>query len=448
MTKYYLPNKYIIPITNSQKQANLSPKILILTWECYPVFVGGLGVLVKDLLNELKNQKAEVTLLLPYLSENHNIKEAISLQKLVNKYLKKDLVIDDLNFDRDVFEKNKKKYEQRLLWKSIFHPKKTSTPTNIIYSNNTPKIAKAFAFAVQEWLKKSQKENYFDCILGMDWVTIPTFKLLKNLKNPTPFVFYINSTEYERSLDKKVKSQTELDIESFESRYFGQADHVIAVSGITRKILERVLKIDPNKITVVLNDTNFEPVSHSYKLPGNNKYVLFLGRLTNQKGLHFLIDTAQKVVEIDSSIHFLIVGDGEILPEVVEHVAHKHLEKNVHFLGWADSQQKKVLYNTSNLFVMPSPSEPFGLTALESIKSGVPVIASTNCGFVDLVKSTPTFRYHDTQSFANLILFFLHNQSELKKLLEKQKADLQNHSWKEQVSKVIQIAKTLKKTKL
>jgi len=125
-------------------------------------------------------------------------------------------------------------------------------------------------------------------------------------------------------------------------------------------------------------------------------------------------------------------------------VVEKELEKNVHFLGWTNSEQKKVLYNTSDLFVMPSPSEPFGLTALEAIKSGVPVIASKNCGFVNLVKSTPTFTYHDTQTFTHLILSLLHNPQELKALVIRQQNDLANHSWSREVAKLVALIELFK----
>jgi glycosyltransferase involved in cell wall biosynthesis len=77
---------------------------------------------------------------------------------------------------------------------------------------------------------------------------------------------------------------------------------------------------------------------------------------------------------------------------------------------------------------------------LEAIKSDIPVISSQNCGFADLVKSTPTFRYHDTQGFTNLILYFLHNPEERQKLLQNQKADLANHSWPKEVKKIIDLA--------
>jgi len=420
-------------------------KVLILTWECYPVFVGGLGVLVKDLVAELRQQNVEVTLLLPFLPDNIDIEGAFSLEKIWRKYLKRKVSIEGLEgFKLEVFEKNKIKYEKSLTWRAIFHRQRIASSVSQIYTNDTPLITRAFAWAVLDWLKVHQKEDYFDCFIGMDWESIPSFLVLKKELPRVPFFFYINSTEYERSLDCAKKSWVERKIQQLEAKVFRQADHVITVSGITQTVLVDYFNIPPEKITIVFNDTAFTPSNNTYRLPSKNKYVLYLGRLSRQKGLRFLIDTAQKVVEIDSNIHFLIAGDGEILPEVMTHVVEQQLEKNVHFLGWTNYEQKRVLYNTSDLFIMPSPSEPFGLTALEAIKSGVPVIASTNCGFVDLVKSTPTFTYHDTQTFAHLILFFLHNPEELTSLIKQQQQDLANHSWSREVAKLVGLIEIFK----
>lgn len=414
-------------------------KILILSWELHPVFWGGLGILVRDVVNELRRQQVEVTILMPNMPDNIVAKDAINLYKSVTKFSKKELEIPGLDFEINVFEKNQKKYDQGVIWKNIFNPSKKRKPSSYIYPNEVPKISRAFAWAVAEWLKKNGKENYYDLILGMDWVTIPTFCLMKHLGIKTPFAFYINSTEYERSLDQKEKSDLEITLQKFEQRFFSQADQLISVSGITKNILVENYRLDPEKITVVYNDVDFVPEKLSYKLGHKGKNVLFLGRMSKQKGLPFLIDSAHKVVETDPSVHFFLAGDGEMLPQTVELVSHRALEKNVHFLGWSGLSEKKLLYNACDLFVMPSPSEPFGLTAFEAIKSGVAVIASQNCGFVDVVKSTPTFRYYDIQSFSNLILYYLQNPFERQILLQKQQTEVNLHSWPKEVNKIINL---------
>jgi glycosyltransferase involved in cell wall biosynthesis len=419
-------------------------RILILTWEIYPAYVGGLGILVKDLVSELVRQGVEITVLIPNIPDDVEIEHTVNLNRLTKKHLKKGEPIPGLDFDMDYYDLNQKRYNKAVEWESIFHPHKKNKPANRIYPNETPKNTKAFAWAVAEWLKKNKKETYYDCILGMDWLSIPSMQLLKHLKNPTPFYLYINATQYEQTLDKKEKSPADLGQEEVQRKYFPHTEKMISVSGITKNILVKEYGVDPDKITVVYNDVEYTPTKLAYDLPKTGKNVLFLGRIARQKGLAFLIDTAQKVVEIDPAVQFFIAGDGERLPKTVELVAHKNLEKNVLFLGWAGPKEKKILYNTADLFVMPSPSEPFGLTPLEAIKSGTPAISSINCGFADLIKSTPTFRYHDTQGFANLILFFLHNPADRQKLLLQQQADLANHSWTKEVRKVIDLVRRAK----
>ena len=88
-------------------------------------------------------------------------------------------------------------------------------------------------------------------------------------------------------------------------------------------------------------------------------------------------------------------------------------------------------------FVMPSPSEPFGLTPLEAIRSGTAVISSKTCGFLSLIPSTPTFAYHDINNFAQLIIYYLHNPNERNRLLETQKKELAQHSWSKEIAKIL-----------
>lgn len=417
------------------------PNILILTWEISPAFVGGLGILVKDLVTELQKQGAEVTVLIPNIPDDTDIPNTVNLRKSTKKYFNKNQEIEGLPLEMDYYERNLKKYAKETEWQSIFKGKKnTSKAARLIYPNETPKITKAFAWAVLEWLKKNPDSKKFDCILGMDWMSMPTMHLLQKNNIKIPFCVYVNSTEYERSLDQREKTPPDIAVEELETALFPKADHLIAVSGITKNILVEKYNVPENKVTVVYNDVDFTPSKTNYNLVHKGKNVLFLGRLAKQKGLTFLIETAQKVVEIDPGVQFLIAGDGERLPKAVEQVAYHDLEKNVLFLGWTNTKEKKLLYSTADLFVMPSPSEPFGLTALEAIKSGVAVIASTNCGFVDLVKSTPTFRYHDTQTFVNLILFFLHNPADREQLVKLQQSEIAQHSWTKEVSKVVQLA--------
>lgn len=411
-------------------------KILLLSWENYPLYAGGLGVMVKNVVEELIRQGKEPVVLLPHkLIED--IPNTISIEKLVKKYNNKKQQIPGLDFSLDHFQKTNNPKGQNI-WPPLFRDttKKSTNLTQNLYTNNTPLLTRAYAWAVYEYL---QKNNDFKAIIGFDWMSIPSFVLLREKKVEIPFIFYVHSTEYDRNLSSITVSKTGKALWNLEKEYYKQADKLIAISGNTKKILINQLEVPENKIETVYDDIEFTPSKNKIEHLSKNKNVLFIGRFATQKGLHFLLDTAAKVVETDPHIKFFLAGDGELLPSVGDKLVHLGLEKNCILTGWIDTETKKKLYKSCSLFVMPSPSEPFGLTALEAIRSDLPVIASENCGFLDVVPCTKTFKYYDTAEFAHLILYYLGNDEERVKLLLKQQQELLVHNWRHEVSKIIKL---------
>ena len=416
-------------------------KILILSWEILPLMEGGLGVLVRSLVDELRNQEAEVTVLVPHNADN--VTDIISLESEVKKYAKQDNLIpgiEDFKLTEFIPKGKKKQTKWPLLYSKGNNKKET------LYPNHAPILTRAYAYAVYEWLQKSGQE--FDVIYGMDWMVIPTHFLLLYHNITTPFYYHINSTEVDRSggyihnNDYTAKALYEL-----EKKGFYQASKVAVVSDISKQILIEDYNISENKIYPIYNDISFEPEQIGFEHLDKGKNVLFVGRVVGQKGLFFLLETAVRVLQIDPQVTFIIAGDGSpegnLLPEIVEYVAKKKLEKNILFTGWVNMESKKQLYKTSQLFVMPSPNEPFGLTALEAIRSGVPTIASETSGFISVVPSTPTFAYYDIDAFANSILHFIQNKDARIDLLTRQKADLSKHSWPQEVAKLLGLIDTV-----
>ncbi len=416
------------------KQKTLN--ILILSWEMYPMIAGGLGFLIKHVVTELTNQGHTVTVACPNVPKPFEPTNTIDLSKQLKKYLRPDIQIEGLDFKLDYFrdpsvKKSKKTWPELY---SIYHAQEKKTN---LYPNNTPMITKAFAMAVEELTH----EQSFDVILGVDWESIPTFMHLKSKSN-IPFIFYINATEFDRNTGKFGGAARI--IANMERDYYLKADGIVAISEISKQMLHNFCNIPNEKIEVVYDDVDFTPIELDIPDLQKGKNVLFIGRLETQKGISFLLETAVKAIKIDPQIKFIIAGDGGKMASTIEAVAEKELEKNILFTGWLNSEEKKRLYSSCDLFVMPSPSEPFGLTALEAIRSKVPVIASNTSGFIGVIPSTPTFNYHDTQAFAQHILFYLNNKNAALELLEKQTKELKLHSWKAQVEKLVDfIQKTI-----
>jgi len=420
--------------------SNKKIKILLLTWEMLPIYAGGLGVLARSVVEELRKQGAEVVVALPHIPKFIKIDDCISLEKAIQKYYKQKPTIPNLDFHLEFFKKSNRPAGPN--WPKLFQQDTALKKTSYnLYPNNTPAITRSFAFAVLDCLKKNPD---FDIVIGMDWETIPTMKLMKETGLKTPFAFYINGTEYDRNLDNNKLDNATKTIWGLEKKYYNQADFLICVSDLTKNILISKFDVEPEKITTVFNDVDFKPGKKGLQFISKNKTILFIGRISAQKGLFFLIDTMAKVVKIDSEIKLIIAGDGELVSTVMEKVCELELENNIIFTGWLSETEKKKIYKNASLFLMPSPSEPFGLTPLESISSGLAVISSENCGFLGVIPSTPTFKYYDTEDFSRIILYYLNNREKLQELIQKQSLELSKHSWSKEIGKILTAIKKLK----
>jgi glycogen synthase len=405
-------------------------RILLLTWELYPLYVGGLGFLAKEVLDELEMQGAEVVTLLPHklLDTRKNV---ISMFASTRKYVKNSSSIPNFAFDIDTFYRSNRTGAKP--WPAVFQDSKSRDSQNL-YPNNTPQLVRGYAHAVQEYLKT---DSNFDCIIGMDWLSTPAYALhAQGIHAQIPFWFYINSTERDRTPENKFTA-TSRAIMELEKTYFADAPKVVAISRVTRDILVQEYEVLPDKVLVVNNSSGFVPNTKGFAELEKGKTIIFIGRVAQQKGLAFLLDTMERVLDFDSQVKCIIAGDGELLHETVENVCARGMENNVLFTGWLNNTQKSQLYKSGDLFVMSSPTEPFGLTPLEAIQSGVAVISSKKCGFLDVIPSTPTYEYHDTQKFAELILYYLHNPFERSQLLTKQQQDFAKHSWKNEIHKLL-----------
>ena len=532
--------KSITKPKSSKKVQAPKKRILILSWEIFPLFAGGLGFLARSVVDELILQNCEVVVLVPTKPKNMIIPNAESLERRTKFWLKKAKIIPNLDFPLDHFGQKK---TNQTNWPALFSGQKLKNNKKFnIYPQNTPAITKAFAWSVLEFIRSNQS---FDLIIGMDWETIPSFyaledyfakleekenlkprinsenhhkneknnqklipelnsektepksdseidksepnknknfessnlvmgkssvenqnqnislenlqknlsksqkalssnnlckakiEILEQTKRPE-FYFYINATELDRGPEQINQKETKNPILNLEKKTYPLAKKIISISDITRNILTDHYKVEQNRILTVYNDIIFEPNFEKFVGLSGGKNVLFIGRMEAQKGLIFLLETAVRVLEIDSQVKFFVAGDGDLLPSLIENMCEKGLEKSFFLTGWLGEEDKKRLYSSSDLFVMPSPSEPFGLTPLEAIRSNTAVISSQTCGFLSVVPSTPTFAYHDINNFAQLIIYYLHNPTERNKLLETQKLELAKHSWSREIAKILE----------
>jgi len=242
----------------------------------------------------------------------------------------------------------------------------------------------------------SKINGKYDLIHGHDWLTMKAGIRLKE-KLCVPLVFTIHSTEYDRSGGIN-PNQWFIDIEREGMK---SADQLIAVSEFTKKIMIEKYGIPSEKIKVIHNAVN--PLGKGKK----QKIVLFLGRLTIQKGPEFFLKTAKRVLELEKNVKFVVAGSGDMLPRLIDQAMDMKIGNKIIFTGKLTEDEVKHIYRIASVYVMPSVSEPFGITALEAISAGTPSIVSKASGVSEAFKNCFKVDYWDIDETANKIIALL-----------------------------------------
>ncbi|MCJ7571649.1 MAG: glycosyltransferase family 4 protein [Candidatus Thermoplasmatota archaeon] len=278
--------------------------------------------------------------------------------------------------------------------------------------------------------KNINKYGKYDAIHCHDWLTIKAGISLKE-KLGIPLVLTIHSTEYDRA-GWLYPNQWFIDIEK---EGMQKADRVIAVSNFTKKVIVEKYGIDPNKILVVNNAVY--PIAEGSK----KEIVLFLGRLTIQKGAEFFLRAAQKVKDFEPDAKFVVAGAGDMLPRLINQAIDLGISDRTIFTGRLTEEEVKHIYSISSVYVMPSVSEPFGITALEAISAGTPTIASKTAGFSEAFKNCLRVDFWDTDEMANKIVSLLRYNPLHKTLADEGKREIDLFTWDSVADKTIDIYK-------
>lgn len=247
------------------------------------------------------------------------------------------------------------------------------------------------------------RADEFDVIHAHDWLTFPAGVMLARVTGK-PLVVHVHSTEFDRAgnnVDQRVYEIERLGMQA--------ADRVLAVSQLTKSICERRYGVPGDKVDVVYNGIereNQQPVSGSEIVSGD-KIVLFLGRITMQKGPEYFIAAAKRVLEKVSGVKFVIAGSGDMALRMVELAASMGIGHKVIFTGFLRGKDVERIYSMADCYVMPSVSEPFGLAALEAISHDVPVIVSKTSGVAEVLQHVLKVDFWDIDEMANKIIAVL-----------------------------------------
>jgi glycosyltransferase involved in cell wall biosynthesis len=203
------------------------------------------------------------------------------------------------------------------------------------------------------------------------------------------------------------------------------------VSYYTRKIIITRYGIDPEKVSVVHNAVTREKRLKRLKIQNNmkEKIVLFLGRVTMQKGPDYFIEVADRVLKKNRKVRFVMAGSGDMMPKLITRMAELRIADRFHFTGFLDREEVERMYAMSSLYIMPSVSEPFGLTAFEALLYDVPVIISKQSGVREILQNAVAVDFWDVDKLTTEICKLLSNNGYAKKVVEKCRDDMKNIHW-------------------
>ncbi|MGC9310541.1 MAG: glycosyltransferase family 4 protein, partial [Candidatus Aenigmatarchaeota archaeon] len=366
-------------------------------WEFPPHSVGGLGNVTYNLTNSLADLGVKITLFLPVKGESETLRivsTGISVSNVDAAFMP---YMSESEYSQSIMDERMK-----------CCPDNTKTGGNLsinplalkgnamLYCGDLFAELERFARVCGGLIKNEE----FDVIHCHDWLTFRAGVLAKEISGK-PLIFHVHTTELDRSCGGR--NQRAYDIEK---ECFGKADRIIAVSNYTKNKIVKGYGIDPNKIDVVYNAITFNG-QRKNKPWNNKKIVLYFGRISLHKGPDYFIKAAKKVLEYENNVVFVVAGGGELLPKMIELACFLGIGDKVLFTGKLSDEEVEKIYEAADIYVMPSVSEPFGITALEAASHGTPIIISKNSGAKEVLRHCLEVDFWDTDEMANKILSIL-----------------------------------------
>ncbi|MCA9348485.1 glycosyltransferase family 4 protein, partial [Candidatus Saccharibacteria bacterium] len=363
-------------------------KILTLGWELPPHNSGGLGVACYQLCKALSKKDIDIEFVLPYTAE-HDVdfmRVTSALPQNVTDVIKSGIAYDSYKY---IYSDGSEEWMDIYTQQAVFEQ------------------------SVGRLVEKLE----FDVIHAHDWLTFRA-GIRARLATGRPLVLHVHSIESDRSGRSGGGNPL---VREIEGMAFMMADKIIAVSYLTKYAISREYGIPLSKIEVVHNSIDLEMVSelqgdsvHRYltKMKADGyKVVINIGRLTIQKGLPNLLYAAKAVIDKVPKTLFLIVGAGEQYEELIELAANLGISRNVIFTGFQRGKNWQDSFAIGDLFVMPSVSEPFGLTPLEAVGYGTPSLISKQSGVAEVFDNCLKVDFWDVREMANQITAVVGNES-------------------------------------
>ncbi len=413
-------------------------KALMLGWEFPPHILGGLGTASYGLTKGMSvQQDMEITFVIP---KPHGDEDTSFLRIIGANSVP--VVWRDISYEY-AMERTKNADEYFRFRNGIKYDFSRIGVNDIgcvefsgIYPNNL--MEEIFNYeAVTSVLAHSLE---FDIIHSHDWLTYPAGIFAKNISGK-PLVIHVHATDYDRS-----RGQVNPEVYRIEKQGMDLADHIITVSDLTKRTVVEKYHISPNKVTTVHNAVMpLEFVDELKQHQGNDKIVTFLGRITMQKGPEYFVEVASKVLEKTKGVRFVMAGSGDMMDKMVRLVAQKGIADKFHFTGFLKGRAVYDMLAQSDVYMMPSVSEPFGISPLEAMQCGTPSIISKQSGCAEILHHAIKTDYWDIQSMADYIHAIVKYPAMYKALRQNGLDEIANIKWEYAGQKVRQIYDNLLK---
>lgn len=274
-------------------------------------------------------------------------------------------------------------------------------------------------------------EGQFDVIHAHDWLTYFAGIAAKRVSGK-PLVVHMHATEFDRS-GENINTQTY----AIERAGMHAADMVIAVSNLTRNIVINRYGVPAEKVVAVHNAVRFAEKEKPLPERGvDDKIVTFLGRITFQKGPDYFVEAAAKVLKRVPNVRFVMAGSGDMMNHVIRRVAALGIADRFHFTGFLRGDDVQKMFQLSDVYVMPSVSEPFGISPLEAMRSNVPVIISKQSGVAEVLDYAVKVDYWDVDAMADAIYGLITYPALAKMFSEKGMAEVTGLKWNNAAAKI------------
>jgi len=420
-------------------------RVLMFGWEFPPHITGGLGTACFGLVKGLGKHGVDVIFVVPKAYGD----EANEGFRLVNA---SDMVLD---FTKTIYQEHwnrikfmeigsnlvpyvgPEEFEKMVQEDSL----KLSQETQSVFSERYQFSGKYGHKLMEEVSRYAivasviAQQTTYDVIHAHDWLTYAAGIAAKKISGK-PLVVHVHATEFDRSGENINKTVYELERQGME-----EADLVITVSNLTRQIVIERYGINPEKVITVHNavEPTDRPELNEVTKHVREKVVTFLGRVTFQKGPDYFIEAANKVLKKDPNVRFVMAGSGDLLNKMIRRAAQLHIGTKFHFTGFLNGPEVDTMFAMSDVYVMPSVSEPFGISPLEAMRSNVPVVISKQSGVSEVLKHALKVDFWDIDALADAIYGLLHYEGLKKMFIKYGKDEVDNLKWDNAAGKVLEV---------